>query len=66
MRVQRDYVGVFVLDAVHTDRSRKQPRDEVHQIHVVAAYVGERIRVFSGAPVLEVGVAVIPFLHQRG
>ena len=59
-------VGELALHAADRDLDRPQARDEVHQVHVVAADVGERVAVLLGEPVLEIGVAVVVGLDQLG
>src|ERR1700733_2522064 len=59
-------VGEAVANAIDADSHRQEAGDEVNQIHVMAADVGEGVGVLRGHPVLEVGVAVIPFLEQAG
>ena len=57
-------VGEAVAHAVYAHGDGQQPGDEMHQVHIMAADVGEDVGVLGGHPVLEVGVAVIPFLEQ--
>ena len=57
-------VRILIRDAVDAHRHRRQARDEVHQVHVVAADVRKRVRIFDGAPILEIRMAVVPLFHQ--
>ncbi len=59
-------VGIPVPNAVHAHGHRFETGDERDQIDVMAADVSERIRVFRGAPILKVGVPVVPLLHEAG
>src|SRR5579864_6880550 len=38
----------------------------MHQVDVMTSNVGESIGILAGAPVLKIGVAIVPFLHQAG
>ncbi len=59
-------VGEAALDAGHRDADGLQARDEVHEVHVVAADVDERVRLVAGEPVLKIRVAVVVGLdHAR-
>ena len=57
-------VGEAVAHAVHAHGHGQQSGDEVDQVHIMASDIGERVGVRRGHPVLEIGVAVIPFLDQ--
>ena len=59
-------VGKLLRDAVDAHRLRQQPGDEVDQVHVVTADIGERVGVLRGHPVLEIRMAVVPLLQQAG
>jgi len=47
-------------------RRGREAGDEVDQVHIVAADVGERVGILRGAPILKIGVAIVPLLHQAG
>ena len=47
-------VGEFVADAVDTHRRGQQAGDEVQQVHIMAADVGEGVGILGRHPVLEV------------
>ncbi len=59
-------VGIGVDDAVVGDGDGEEAGDEMNEIDVVAADVGERVGVLGGTPVLEVGFAVVPLFHEAG
>ena len=59
-------VGIGVDDAVVGDGDGEEAGDEMDEIDVVAADVGERVGVLGGTPVLEVRFAVIPLFHEAG
>ena len=59
-------VGVGIFYAVDADRPGQQARDKMQLIDVMAADVGKHVGIFRGAPVLEIGVAiVIGLVHFR-
>ncbi len=59
-------VGETVAHAVDADGDGEQAGDEMDEVYVMAADVSEGVGMFGGHPVLEIGVAVIPFLEQAG
>ncbi len=59
-------VRIPVGDSIYADTRGQQARDEVHQVDIMAADVGECVGVFRGTPILKIRVAIIPLLHQDG